>query len=246
MKFLISLALVCCIAIPAQAQQIGWIGVSVDDGKDQGAEIRSVEGDSPAAKAGLKTGDLIIEYNKTPVLGTVQFTRLVRETPVGRTVEIKVRRDGRDQTMQITTERLNTNINRLFRSNGGSYSAVIPDASILRDRLDSLYRERPRIQLWSSYTRSGIRVDEMTAQLRTFFGVNSNNGVLVASVETGSSADKAGLKAGDVIISVDNQIVRTPSEFDREMRSGGTKVSLRVVRDRKEIDISLDRSADSR
>ena len=66
--------------------------------------IRSVETNSPAGKAGLNSGDIILEYNKENVLGAQQLTRLIRETPVGRTVELKVRRDTGDQTLQVTTE----------------------------------------------------------------------------------------------------------------------------------------------
>src|SRR5262249_24239878 len=84
-------------AFPSFAQQPGWLGVSVEDQKDRGPMIRSVEPNSPAEKAGLKQGDVIVEYNKENVTGVVQLTRLIRETPVGRTAEIKVRRDGRDQ-----------------------------------------------------------------------------------------------------------------------------------------------------
>ena len=98
MKFLTAFLLICVTVAPALAQQPGWIGITIEDGKDQGATIQTIQANSPAAKAGLKTGDLVPEYNKTPVSGPVQLTRLVRETPPGRTVEIKVRRDNRDQT----------------------------------------------------------------------------------------------------------------------------------------------------
>ena len=98
MKFFTAFLLICVSVAPAMAQQPGWIGITIEDGKDQGATIQSVQANSPAEKAGLKTGDLVLEYNKTPVLGSVQLTRLVRETPPGRTVEVKVRRDNRDQT----------------------------------------------------------------------------------------------------------------------------------------------------
>src|SRR5262245_20404129 len=105
MKFLVALVLVCLSVAPAVAQQAGWIGITIEDGKEQGATIQTVQSNSPAEKAGLKTGDLVVEYNRTPVLGSVQLTRLVRETPPGRTVEVKIRRDNRDQTVQVTSER---------------------------------------------------------------------------------------------------------------------------------------------
>src|SRR5215469_14084646 len=90
--------------IPAVAQQSGWLGVSVEDQKDGGAVVRSVERDSPAEKAGIREGDVIVEYNKENVLGVQQLTRLIRETPVGRTIDLKVRRENREQALQATIE----------------------------------------------------------------------------------------------------------------------------------------------
>src|SRR5262249_32531950 len=91
--------------IPALAQDTGWIGVSIEDQKDRGAIVRRVEPNSPAEKAGLKDGDVIFEYDGENIRGVQQLTRLVRETPAGRTVDVKVRREGREQTFKVTAER---------------------------------------------------------------------------------------------------------------------------------------------
>src|SRR6267142_557349 len=96
MKQLLCIAILLAAALQIQAQESGWIGIRVEDGKDRGVVVRSVEPNSPAAKAGLKDGDVIIQFNKEDVAGVLQFTRLVRETPVGRTVEIKIQRDNGD------------------------------------------------------------------------------------------------------------------------------------------------------
>src|SRR5438132_585121 len=98
--FLVGVVLMT-LAIPIFAQDSGWIGLSIEDQKDRGAVIRRVEQDSPAEKAGLKEGDTIVEFNKEAVVGAQQLTRLVRETPVGRTVDVKVRRDNRDETVKV-------------------------------------------------------------------------------------------------------------------------------------------------
>src|SRR5216117_421941 len=63
------------LAVPALAQESGWIGISIEDQRDAGAMIRSVEPNSPAAKAGLKEGDVILQYNKQDVIGVQQLTR---------------------------------------------------------------------------------------------------------------------------------------------------------------------------
>ena len=151
----------------------------------------------------------------------------------------------------MTTERAENALDRLRVFSGDGALRIGPDRSMLLDRfdldrLDNLRRDMSQIQVRMSVSRSGIRVDSLTNQLREFFGVTGDAGVLVASVDPGSAAEKAGLKAGDVITSVDNRSVRTPAEFDREMRTGSTKVSLRVVRDKKEQDISIDRTPSTR
>src|SRR5215813_11341155 len=66
-------------AIPALAQDPGWIGISIEDQKEAGAIVRQIEPNSPAERAGLKEGDVITEFNRQPVVGVQQLTRLVRE-----------------------------------------------------------------------------------------------------------------------------------------------------------------------
>src|SRR5215813_3707686 len=70
----------------------------------RGAEVTSVQPDSPAAKAGIKEGDVILEYNGQPVEGKDQLARMVQETPAGRQVRIGISRNGTAQTVTATTE----------------------------------------------------------------------------------------------------------------------------------------------
>jgi serine protease Do len=226
----ILMAILLC-AVPAAAQQSGWLGISIEDQTDRGALIRRVEPNSPAARAGLREGDVVIEFNKEPVIGVQQLTRLIRETPAGRTVEVRVRRENREETFQVTTE---------SASRSGRAIIQIPDSSVLRDRL--LRRVPPlNIRVNTSIDVAGIRVEQMTDQLRDFFGVLTNAGVLVSSVEPNSAAERAGLKTGDVVTSVDGRNIRTPAEFSREMRSTASKVTLKIVREKQERDILIER-----
>jgi serine protease Do len=226
------LSLVCVIAfaaIPAIAQQAGWLGISVEDQKDGGAIVRSVEPSSPAERAGLKQGDTIVEYNRENVLGVQQLTRLIRETPVGRTVEMKVRRDNRDQTMQVTAEASR------FPDGLGDIRVRLPNVSAI---VDQARRNVTHLEVNTTSVQSGVHVQQMTDQLRDFFGVFSNSGVLVSAVDAGSSAEKAGLKPGDVITAVDGRNIRTPADFSREMRAG--KGTLKIVRDKQERELKLE------
>src|SRR5262245_44340542 len=156
------------LAIPVFAQDSGWIGISIEDLREGGAIVRRVEPNSPAEMAGLREGDVVLEFNREQVIGVQQLTRLVRETPVGRTAEVKIRRDNKEQTLKVTAERGGE-----FRT--GRFELNVPGVRILADRLG---RDFPRIQMNTVYVQSGIRVEQLTDQLRDFFGVFSNTGVL--------------------------------------------------------------------
>jgi serine protease Do len=231
MKQLLCMAILAAAAIPVQAQDPGWIGIRVEDQKDRGVIVKSVEPNSPASKAGLRENDVIMQFNKEDVAGVQQFTRLVRETPVGRTVELKVRRDNRDQTLRVTTERSPRPGFDNFDFN--DFNLRLPNVRIRP-------RDIPQVQVNTTFSMAGIRVERLTDQLRDFFGVYSNGGVLVTSVDTGSAAEKAGLKAGDVITSIDGKMIRSTNDFSREMRARGAKATLKIVRDKQEREILLE------
>jgi membrane-associated protease RseP (regulator of RpoE activity) len=88
--------------------------------------------------------------------------------------------------------------------------------------------------------RSGLMVENITAQLGEFFGVKNGNGVLVRSVEKGSRAEKAGFRAGDVIVRVNDQPVHDTSDFSHALRSRTAgAVTVNVIRDKREQNLSL-------
>lgn len=233
LKSLFISLVVLLVAVPAFAQDSGWIGVYIADQTDRGVLVRSVEPNSPAEKGGLRANDLIVQYNKEDVVGVLQLTRLVSETPVGRTVDVTVRRDNREQTVKVTTEKAPATLGLGLRGNR------LPDITALRDRV---VRTAPDLDLLlrdGSSMTAGVRVESITPQLREFFGVKGDVGVLVSNVQTDSVASRAGLKAGDVVISVAGKSVSSPADFTREFRTGTGAVTLRVVRDKQERDLRI-------
>jgi serine protease Do len=232
---LVAAGIIFLAAFPVLAQQSGWLGITIEDQKDSGPVVRAIQPNSPAAHAGLKEGDVIIEYNKEAVIGAQQFSRLVRETPVGRMADIKIRRDNREQTIQVMTE-ASQFPNGLNGINGLDLN-IKPNIRIL---MDQAMKNVPRFEVNAIVVQSGIRVDQLTDQLRDYFGVFSNAGVLVGSVDMGSVAEKAGVKAGDVITSVNGVNVRTPADFSREMRMDSGKGTLKVMREKQEREIRLE------
>ena len=226
---------VMVMAIPALAQESGWIGISIAEQPDRGVLVRSVEANSPAERAGLKANDVIVQYNKQEVVGVLQLTRLVNETPLGRSVDVIVRRDNREQTLKVTSEKSPFSMwtDRTFRSSEREFTPF-------RDQSTDSFRPF-EVMTSTSTTQAGIRGDSMTPQLREFFGVKGGEGVLVASVDANSAAAKAGVLAGDVITGIDGKTIGSPQDFTRELRSKAAAFSLRVVRNKQEREIRVER-----
>jgi len=105
--------------------------------------------------------------------------------------------------------------------------------------VDRVIRSVPSVEVSTSHVHSGIRVQQLSDQLRDFFGVLGDNGVLVTSVDQGSAAEKAGLKAGDVIVSIDGRNIRSTAEFSREMGARSNPV-MKIVRDKQEREIKFE------
>ncbi len=150
--------------------------------EDYGVEISRVEENSPAEKAGIKSGDVVLEYNGQRVEGMEQFGRMVRETPPGREVKLMVSRDGKTQTL---TALLGTRKVR-FQANFPS-DFVMPEFHM---------PDIPQIYTATRSALLGVEAETLGSQLAVYFGVKE--GVLVRSVLDNTPAQKAGIKAGDV------------------------------------------------
>jgi serine protease Do len=195
-----------------------------------GVEITRIEDGSPAEKAGLKTGDVVLEYNGQRVEGMEQFGRLVRETPTGREVKLLISRNGAQQTIAATvaTRKMRT----VTTSNMRDYFPGV-------DMPDIHLPDMPQVfTTWRSPVL-GVESEALTPQLATFFGVK--DGVLVRSVIKDSAAEKAGIKAGDIITKVDGSTVTTPNELVSALRSARSKKTFPVdlMRDRHATSVNV-------
>jgi membrane-associated protease RseP (regulator of RpoE activity) len=91
-----------------------------------------------------------------------------------------------------------------------------------------------------SSARSGLMVENLTPQLGDFFGAKNGEGVLVRSVEKGSRADKAGFRAGDVIVKINGEAIHDSGDFSQALRSRkDNTASISLIRDKKEQTISI-------
>ncbi|MCU1310243.1 MAG: Pdz/Dhr/GlgF [Candidatus Angelobacter sp.] len=205
---------------------------------EHGVEITMVDRDGPAGKAGLKDHDVILDFNGTRVEGEEQLRRMIRETPPGRTITLGISRDGQPTQIKATLGDRRKAV-ALWRDH------IPPNFPVMTMPEPPEMPEMPEMPGMQSYTVvraysavAGMMVDNLTPQLGEYFGVKSGNGVLVRSVEKGSPAEAAGLKAGDVIVKVDNEEIKDRGDWREAMRKSG-KVSLGIVRNKREQMLQL-------
>lgn len=205
-----------------------------------GAIVDRVQKNSAAAKAGLEAGDAIIEFDGVHIRSCGELRRLIRETPPGRTVAIKIFRYGKPLILTATVEE---------SSNQFSYNMPemrIPPMDFKMPKMDippMIFPDAPFAYAPHRVTL-GIAGDDLTPQLAKYFGVKQGAGVLISEITLGGAADKAGLKAGDVITHVDAKPVRSVEDLRtvlNEKFPGDTrKVNLTIVREHREQNVSAE------
>ncbi|MGA7513496.1 MAG: PDZ domain-containing protein [Candidatus Sulfotelmatobacter sp.] len=207
--------------------------------EEQGVEVTMVDEDAPAGKAGFKEHDVLLTMNGTTIESKTQLQRMIRETPPGRVVTFGLSRDGRPMTIKVQlADRRNEFAHMSGKDEDWEKNLHIEIPPI--PNLPDFDVPNIGVVVVHSSMRSGLMVENLTPQLGEFFGAKNGNGVLVRSVEKGSRADKAGLRAGDVITRVGDQPVHDTSDFSHVLHSHNAgSVSVGVIRDRKEQTLTL-------
>jgi serine protease Do len=200
--------------------------------EERGVEVTRVEDESPAAKGGIRIGDVVLEYNGDKVEGVEEFMRMVRETPPGREVKLSITRNGTPQQLAMKTGSRKTWMTTRYGDVG---ALELPNVAFPEINVPDVPRA---FMSWRS-SIVGIEAESLDSQLAEYFGVKE--GVLVRSVVRGSSAEKAGLRAGDVIVKVDDTRVTSPREISANIRSSRAKksVPVQVIRDKREVTLQL-------
>lgn len=230
--------LVRAFDVLGRGTQIG-VALEADDAKKTGVAIETVTPDSPADKAGLKAGDAIIEFDGERVRSVMHLTRLVQETPAGRSVAAVVMRGSQKMTVNVTPERRTFDEDFGFRYLETPRAArVTPPPPPRAPRPPALMTparpfDFPGVLRFSRGGRLGVTIESIDDQLAEYFGVKE--GVLVKSVQDGSAAQKAGIKAGDVITAINGSKVYESSDVNRalERLETGGEFTVEVVRDKK-------------
>jgi serine protease Do len=151
---------------------------------DKGALIANVEKDAPADKAGLKAGDIILEYDGKPISEGNELPRYVAMTPIDKKVRLMIFRDGKRQEVTVAIARLKD----------GETQA---DA----DRV-------------SESETIGIVVQEVTRELASRLGIRDTKGLIISEVKPGTAAEEVGITAGDVIIEINGQRPDTLEKYN--------------------------------
>jgi serine protease Do len=251
--------LVAAMAVPVDAQQRahsttlrgtanpGYLGVGVveltDDRikalnlkGDQGLEVTRIDGNGPAARAGITENDVILEVNGKGIEGIDQFQNLIGTTPPGTKVSLTIWRNSAKQTVSAT---LNSRPGSFFPFGGSDFpDGALPPVPLMPPVPFNGGNPFPTIPGNSPIV--GFEGEALNPQLAEFFGVKE--GVLVRFVNAKTPAEHAGLKAGDVVVKVNGTPVTSPREITGlVMRSNRKKaISFTVIRNKKEISLNVE------
>jgi serine protease Do len=202
--------------------------------EEKGVEVTMVDQDAPAGKAGIKEHDVIVSMNGTTVESGAQLRRMIHETPPGRVVTFGLSRDGQPLTVKVQLADKHKEFAFVPPRAGGEFHVQVPDIHVPDVDIPAMH-----MIMVTSSARSGLTVENITPQLGEFFGVKNGNGVLVRAVEKGSRAERAGFRAGDVIVKINGQQVHDTSDFSHAVRENGNPVNVGVMRDKKEQNLTL-------
>lgn len=236
-----------------------YLGVSTREEtklSEGGARITRVYPDTPADRAGLEEGDIIVAANGKPIRGSAMLTETIHAGKPGDRIDFEVVRDGSRTT--VTAELGERKGMRIVMPRFGSESwgdlspeeRARVEEEIARAReeaqraLESLRIEIPELKghaqdlRWRALSLSagrpklGVELVDTTAELREHMGGRSDAGVLVGKVLKDSAAEKAGVLVGDLLVSVDGEPVSRPADVIRAVgENAGKTVELEVVRD---------------
>lgn len=229
-----------------------WLGVesqevSTEKAKElklpaeRGVLLGRIVPDSPAAKAGLKDNDVITEINGQRVEGEAQFRRMIHEIPAGRSAQFTVWRDGRAQTINVTLGKSEEHANTWFKTAPRAFSFQLPKIEMPEvapmPGMDWNYGV-----LAGPHPRLGIDAEDLSGQFGTYFGAPDGEGVLVREVNSGSPAEKAGVKSGDVITALNGERIRSLGDLREKLaaKREDKTVKLGVLRNKSELSITVE------
>jgi serine protease Do len=188
----------------------GWLGVQVQGispelaksfglERERGALVADVMADTPAEKAGIERGDIIVEFNGRKIEEMNDLPRAVAATPPNADVPVKLLRKGQEKVVQVKVSELKDKEERVA-STGGTLEESL-----------------------------GLTVQELTPEIARSLRVNESKGLVVTNVEEGTPADEAGLRRGDVIVEVNQKKVDNLRDYRAALGRVGSADSLLLL-----------------
>ncbi|MDC3107655.1 DegQ family serine endoprotease [Paracoccaceae bacterium] len=195
----------------------GWLGVRIQDVTEDVAEALGIEKtdgalvtdvpEGPAKNGGLKSGDVIIEFDGKKIKDTRELVRIVGDSQVGKKVLVKVLRDGKEVSLSVKLGRLE----------------------------DNVASSQPVRQKSKKVQFAGMTLSNVDKKIAEDFGIDASiKGVVIVDVKPGSVAEEKGLKKGDVIIQVNRVKISSTEELkklnDEAKRLKKTSVLMLILR----------------
>jgi serine protease Do len=214
----------------------------------RGVAVEKVVENSPAAQAGLQNGDVIIKFNGEEVSSVRKLMRLISEVAPDHQAKIVVLRSGSEREFTATIgkrpapkfEQANFPPFSKLRIQVPELPLPIDGEQINADTLSWMSNDRQSVFIFSASRQIGIGVNSLTKQLGEYFGISDGKGLLINNVIENSSASRAGLRAGDVIVEIDGKAVANQIDLVRiigEKKEGD--VSLTIIRDKQRQTVKI-------
>jgi membrane-associated protease RseP (regulator of RpoE activity) len=232
-----------------------YLGVSlVEIGKDnfskfglneiRGVAVESVGDNSPAAKAGIQKGDVIVRFDGESVTSARKLQRMVSEVAPDHSAKVGVVRNGKETEISVTIG-LREADPRVGGMNlegmpelPGEFNMLIPRGGQMLPGGPN--RPQRQVTVTIGGRQIGVVVTPVGKQLGQYFGVTDGKGLLVSEVRDGSPAAKAGIKAGDVIVDADGKALGDNQELIQAVNAKTEgDISLTVIRNKKRETIKV-------
>jgi len=220
------------------SREKGWLGVylhDVDEEIQEAWDLPSVEGvmiddvveNSPAANAGLKSGDVVVKVNDQAVTSSDDFSRMIRRTSPDSEIKLEIIRDKKPQQVTVVLGEAES-LQGQYPDAKGLYFDTFRGRSLRRPsqpRLYEYFAAGPSVRI-------GVSLHQLNRQLGEYFGIQPGQGVLVEEVAEESPAEKAGIKAGDVIVEIGGHEVGNVQDIldDLHDYDPGDKVTVSIMR----------------
>ena len=259
---MMSIALLVTVVVAQAGEEKGYLGVKLQEltpsmakalqmDDESGVMINEIVDDSPAEKAGLEDGDVILEFNGKSISDNNDLVKAVRRTSPGDNVEVVVLRNGKNKTLNV----------EIGKHEDKSFAWVSGDDDMHGSHFEHYGDGEHKVIVmsgdddnfvWSSggdvsfgfdndRGYMGVNLDDLNEQMGEYFGVEDGKGALVTEVVEDSPADKAGLKAGDVIVRLGEKEIDSSSALHKAVADTEPEqqMSVKVLRKGQSKDMSI-------